>query len=106
VLPAPAWCLCTLNGNLNGLLNTENLSGQRTRGSLSVLNGSLNALLGALGAAGRHVAPLRLDRFWRGRDAQAVARSGVGLVVAAELAPAHHGQLTAGNAPNGGAPSP
>jgi two-component system sensor histidine kinase BaeS len=39
--------------------------------------------------------PRIFDRFWRGRQAAQTSGSGVGLAVAAELAQAHDGQLTA-----------
>jgi len=39
--------------------------------------------------------PRIFDRFWRGRDAAHISGSGIGLTVAAELAQAHGGQLTA-----------
>jgi two-component system sensor histidine kinase BaeS len=39
--------------------------------------------------------PRIFDRFWRGRQAAHVSGSGIGLAVAAELARAHGGQLTA-----------
>ena len=39
--------------------------------------------------------PRIFDRFWRGRQAAQISGSGVGLAVAAELAQAHDGQLTA-----------
>ena len=35
------------------------------------------------------------NRFWRGRGAAQISGSGIGLAVAAELAQAHGGQLTA-----------
>ena len=43
------------------------------------------------------------DRFYRGSAAQGTEGSGVGLSIAAELASAHGGQLTADNAAGGGA---
>lgn len=46
----------------------------------------------------RHV----FDRFYRGSAAHGTEGSGVGLAIAAELASAHSGQLTAENAANGG----
>jgi two-component system, OmpR family, sensor histidine kinase BaeS len=39
--------------------------------------------------------PRIFDRFWRGRQAAQTSGSGIGLAVAAELARAHDGQLTA-----------
>jgi two-component system, OmpR family, sensor histidine kinase BaeS len=39
--------------------------------------------------------PRIFDRFWRGRQAASVSGSGIGLAIAAELARAHGGQLTA-----------
>jgi two-component system sensor histidine kinase BaeS len=39
--------------------------------------------------------PRIFDRFWRGRQAAHTSGSGVGLAVAAELARAHGGELTA-----------
>jgi two-component system, OmpR family, sensor histidine kinase BaeS len=39
--------------------------------------------------------PRIFDRFWRGRQAARLSGSGIGLAVAAELAQAHDGQLTA-----------
>jgi two-component system, OmpR family, sensor histidine kinase BaeS len=46
--------------------------------------------------------PRIFDRFWRGSQAGHVAGSGIGLAVAAELARAHGGQLTAASEPGGG----
>ena len=46
--------------------------------------------------------PRIFDRFWRGRDAAHVSGSGIGLSVAAELAQAHGGQLTAASQPGQG----
>jgi two-component system, OmpR family, sensor histidine kinase BaeS len=46
--------------------------------------------------------PRIFDRFWRGRQADAVSGSGIGLAVAAELAQAHDGQLTARSEPGQG----
>lgn len=46
--------------------------------------------------------PCIFDRFWRGRQAAQVSGSGVGLAVAAELARAHGGQLTASSEPGQG----
>jgi two-component system, OmpR family, sensor histidine kinase BaeS len=46
--------------------------------------------------------PRIFDRFWRGRQAGAVSGSGIGLAVAAELARAHDGQLTARSEPGQG----
>ena len=43
------------------------------------------------------------DRFYRGSAAQGTEGSGVGLAIAAELATAHGGRLTAANAADGGA---
>ena len=39
--------------------------------------------------------PHIFERFWRGRQAAQTSGSGIGLAVAAELAQAHGGQLTA-----------
>jgi two-component system, OmpR family, sensor histidine kinase BaeS len=46
--------------------------------------------------------PRIFDRFWRGRDAAPISGSGIGLSVAAELAQAHGGQLTAASQPGHG----
>jgi len=46
--------------------------------------------------------PRIFDRFYRGRQAAAVSGSGIGLAVAAELARAHGGQLTARSEPGEG----
>jgi signal transduction histidine kinase len=46
--------------------------------------------------------PRIFDRFWRGRQAMQLSGSGVGLAVAAELARAHDGQLTARSQPGQG----
>jgi hypothetical protein len=42
------------------------------------------------------------DRFWRGRQAAQTSGSGIGLSVAADLARAHGGQLTAASQPGHG----
>jgi signal transduction histidine kinase len=46
--------------------------------------------------------PHIFDRFWRGRGAASVSGSGIGLSVAAELARAHGGHLTASSQPGHG----
>jgi two-component system sensor histidine kinase BaeS len=46
--------------------------------------------------------PRIFDRFWRGRQAAQTSGSGIGLAVAAELAEAHNGQLTARSEPGQG----
>jgi signal transduction histidine kinase len=46
--------------------------------------------------------PRIFDRFWRGRQAMQLSGSGVGLAVAAELARAHDGKLTARSQPGQG----
>jgi signal transduction histidine kinase len=46
--------------------------------------------------------PRIFDRFWRGRQAAAVSGSGIGLAVAAELARAHDGRITARSEPGQG----
>ncbi len=45
--------------------------------------------------------PRIFDRFWRGRQAAQVSGSGIGLAIAAELARAHGGRLTAASEPEG-----
>jgi two-component system, OmpR family, sensor histidine kinase BaeS len=46
--------------------------------------------------------PHIFERFWRGRQAAQTSGSGIGLAVAAELARAHGGQLTASSQPGQG----
>ena len=46
--------------------------------------------------------PHIFERFWRGRQAAQTSGSGIGLAVAAELARAHDGQLTASSQPGRG----
>jgi two-component system, OmpR family, sensor histidine kinase BaeS len=46
--------------------------------------------------------PRIFDRFWRGRNASGTSGSGIGLAVAAELARAHGGELTATSQPGQG----
>jgi two-component system sensor histidine kinase BaeS len=46
--------------------------------------------------------PRIFDRFWRGRQAARLSGSGIGLAVAAELARAHGGELTATSEPGHG----
>jgi two-component system sensor histidine kinase BaeS len=46
--------------------------------------------------------PHVFDRFWRGRHAAQTSGSGIGLTVAAELAQAHGGRLTAASQPGHG----
>jgi two-component system, OmpR family, sensor histidine kinase BaeS len=46
--------------------------------------------------------PHIFERFWRGRQAMPTSGSGIGLAVAAELARAHGGQLTASSQPGRG----
>jgi two-component system, OmpR family, sensor histidine kinase BaeS len=43
--------------------------------------------------------PRIFDRFWRGRQASQTSGSGIGLTIAAELAQAHGGRLTASSQP-------
>jgi two-component system sensor histidine kinase BaeS len=47
--------------------------------------------------------PRIFDRFWRGRQAAGISGSGIGLAVAAELARAHGGDLSASSDPGHGA---
>jgi two-component system sensor histidine kinase BaeS len=47
--------------------------------------------------------PHVFERFWRGTGAQARSGAGIGLAVAAELAAAHGGTITAASPPGGGA---
>ncbi len=46
--------------------------------------------------------PRIFDRFWRGQQATQVSGSGIGLAVAAELAQAHGGRLSASSEPGRG----
>jgi two-component system, OmpR family, sensor histidine kinase BaeS len=46
--------------------------------------------------------PHIFDRFWRGRQAAQISGSGIGLAIAAELARAHGGRLTASSQPGHG----
>jgi signal transduction histidine kinase len=46
--------------------------------------------------------PRIFDRFWRGRQAAQISGSGIGLAVAAEVAQAHGGRLTASSEPGHG----
>jgi two-component system, OmpR family, sensor histidine kinase BaeS len=46
--------------------------------------------------------PRIFDRFWRGRQASQISGSGIGLAIAAELARAHGGRLTASSEPSQG----
>jgi signal transduction histidine kinase len=46
--------------------------------------------------------PHIFDRFWRGQQAAPISGSGIGLAIAAELAQAHGGQLTASSQPGHG----
>jgi two-component system, OmpR family, sensor histidine kinase BaeS len=46
--------------------------------------------------------PHIFDRFWRGRQAAQISGSGIGLAIAAELARAHGGRLTASSEPGQG----
>ena len=45
--------------------------------------------------------PRIFDRFWRGQGAAQTSGSGIGLAIAAELARAHGGALTASSQPDG-----
>jgi two-component system, OmpR family, sensor histidine kinase BaeS len=47
--------------------------------------------------------PHVFERFWRGRSAASISGSGIGLAIAAELAQAHGGELTARSEPGQGA---
>jgi two-component system, OmpR family, sensor histidine kinase BaeS len=84
----------------------------------TAVGGTVTVLAGPAGTAARPQAVLRVtdtgvgipadelprifDRFWRGRQAARVPGSGVGLAVAAELARAHGGELTAASKPGQG----
>jgi two-component system sensor histidine kinase BaeS len=46
--------------------------------------------------------PHIFDRFWRGQQAAQISGSGIGLAIAAELAQAHGGRLTASSRPEHG----
>jgi two-component system, OmpR family, sensor histidine kinase BaeS len=46
--------------------------------------------------------PRVFERFWRGANASAVAGSGIGLPVVAELVAAHEGRVSVGPGPSGG----
>ena len=46
--------------------------------------------------------PHIFDRFWRGQQAAQISGSGIGLAIAAELAQAHGGRLTANSQPGHG----
>jgi two-component system, OmpR family, sensor histidine kinase BaeS len=46
--------------------------------------------------------PHIFDRFWRGQGAAQTSGSGIGLAIAAELARAHSGELTARSQPGHG----
>ena len=46
--------------------------------------------------------PLIFDRFWRGRQATQTSGTGIGLAIAAELAQAHNGRLSAQSEPGHG----
>lgn len=47
--------------------------------------------------------PHVFERFWRGANGDKATGSGIGLAVVAELVAAHHGTVSAGNVPGGGA---
>ena len=47
--------------------------------------------------------PHVFERFWRGANGDKATGSGIGLAVVAELVAAHHGTVSAGNVPDGGA---
>ncbi len=47
--------------------------------------------------------PHVFERFWRGANGDKATGSGIGLAVVAELVAAHHGTVSAGNIPGGGA---
>lgn len=47
--------------------------------------------------------PHVFERFWRGMNGDKASGSGIGLAVVAELVAVHHGTVTVGNAPGGGA---
>ena len=50
-----------------------------------------------------HDLPRVFERFWRGANGDKASGSGIGLAVVAELVAVHHGMVTAGNVPGGGA---
>jgi two-component system sensor histidine kinase BaeS len=82
----------------NLLTNALKFSGAGTAVSIEVTQAGQDAVL-RVTDHGLGIAPSELphifDRFWRGREAARISGSGIGLAVAAELAAAHGGELTA-----------
>jgi two-component system, OmpR family, sensor histidine kinase BaeS len=82
----------------NLLTNALKFSAAGTAVSIEVTPAGQDAVL-RVTDHGLGIAPSELphifDRFWRGREAARISGSGIGLAVAAELAAAHGGELTA-----------
>jgi two-component system sensor histidine kinase BaeS len=95
VLGDPRWLHQVVTNLLANALKFT-AAGGRVTVRTSVADGA--AVL-AVTDTGRGIAaeelPRVFDRFWRGRGTGAISGSGIGLTIAAELARAHDGQLTA-----------
>jgi two-component system, OmpR family, sensor histidine kinase BaeS len=89
----------------NLLTNALKFSAAGTTVSVEVTQTGQDAVL-RVTDQGSGITPSELphifDRFWRGREAARVSGSGIGLAVAAELAAAHGGELTAASEPGQG----
>ncbi len=102
VLADPRWLHQVITNLLSNALKFTPYGGQVT---ISTGQAALEAVLQVtdtgVGISAEDL-PHVFDRFWRGRQAIQVSGSGIGLSVAAELARAHGGQLTAASQPGHG----
>jgi len=99
VLADPRWLHQVITNLLTNALKFTSAGGRVSlRAGPDGPNAVLTVTDTGIGIPGDEL-PHIFDRFWRGRQAAQTSGSGIGLAVAAELARAHGGQLTAVSQP-------